>query len=66
MLGPLLEVLSVAMVGGEGRKAVEDDGAWGMWWRGERQTGEKRGPRSLQLARRVEQGSVRVSGCVYV
>ena len=28
--------------------------------------GEKRGPRDLQLARRVEQGSVRVSGGVYV
>jgi hypothetical protein len=60
MLGPLLEVLSVAMVGGRG---VEGKlGGCG----GEEEGREKRGPGVSQLARWVGQGRVRVSVCVYV
>jgi hypothetical protein len=60
MLGPLLEVLSVAMVGAGG---VEGKlGGCG----GEEGGREKRGPGGSQLAQWVGQGTVRVSVCVYV
>ena len=39
MLGPLLEVLSVAMVGGRGGEAVVGDEAWGSG--GEEEVEEK-------------------------